>query len=156
METQLRRQKGEPLFHFSAHVYCGQTARYITIPLGTEVGLGPGDIVLDGDPATPESGTAAPIFGPCLLCPNGWTDQDATWYGDKPRPKPHYVIWGPSYPPKRSTSLFSAHVCCGQTDGSIKMPLGTEIGLDPGHIVSDRAQVPTTERGTAAPPPLGR
>jgi len=31
------------------------------MPLGTEVGLGPGDIVLDGDPAPP------PIFGPCLL-----------------------------------------------------------------------------------------
>jgi len=33
------------------------------MPLGTEVGLGPGDIVLDGDPASPsESGTAAPLF----------------------------------------------------------------------------------------------
>ena len=29
---------------FSAHVYCDQTARWITMPLGTEVGLGPGDI----------------------------------------------------------------------------------------------------------------
>jgi len=28
----------------SAHVYCGQTARWIKMPLGTEVGLGPGDI----------------------------------------------------------------------------------------------------------------
>jgi len=32
----------------SAHVYCGQTARWIKIPLGTEIGLGPNDIVLDG------------------------------------------------------------------------------------------------------------
>jgi len=23
-----------------------------------------------------------PILGPCLLWPNGWMDQDATWYGD--------------------------------------------------------------------------
>jgi len=29
-------------------VYCGQTAGWINVPLGTEVGLGPGDIVLDG------------------------------------------------------------------------------------------------------------
>jgi len=30
------------------------------MPVGTEVGLGPGDIVLDGDPASPtERGTAA-------------------------------------------------------------------------------------------------
>ena len=31
----------------------GQTARWIKIPLGMEVGLGPGGIVLDGDPAPP-------------------------------------------------------------------------------------------------------
>ena len=30
-------------------VYCGQTVRWIKLPLGTEVGLGPGHIVLDGD-----------------------------------------------------------------------------------------------------------
>jgi len=35
--------------HFSAHVYCGQTAGWIKMPLGTNVGLGPGHIVLDGD-----------------------------------------------------------------------------------------------------------
>ena len=35
------------------------------MPLGTEVGLGPGDIVLDGDPAPlPKKG--CPIFGPFL------------------------------------------------------------------------------------------
>jgi len=33
------------------------------MPIGTAVGLGPGDIVLDGDPAPPEErGTAAPGF----------------------------------------------------------------------------------------------
>ena len=36
---------------FSAHVYCGQTAGWIKMPLGAEVGLGLRDIVLDGDPA---------------------------------------------------------------------------------------------------------
>jgi len=46
--------------------------------LGTEVGLGPGDIMLDGDPAPPpmERGTAVPLlFGPCLLWRNGWPSQ---------------------------------------------------------------------------------
>jgi len=38
---------------FSAHVYCGQTAAWIKMPLGTEVGLGLRDIVLGGDPAPP-------------------------------------------------------------------------------------------------------
>jgi len=32
-------------------VYCGQTAGWIKMVLGMEVGLSPGDFVLDGDPA---------------------------------------------------------------------------------------------------------
>jgi len=36
---------------FSAPVYCGQMAGCIKMPLGMEVGLSPGDFVLDGDPA---------------------------------------------------------------------------------------------------------
>jgi len=40
--------------------------------LGMEIGLGPGDFVFDGDPAPPQKSTATqPIFGPCLLWPNG-------------------------------------------------------------------------------------
>ena len=34
-----------------------------------------------------------PIFSPCLLWPNRWMDQDATWCGDRPRPRRHYVGW---------------------------------------------------------------
>jgi len=34
-------------------VYCGQRVGWIKIPLGTEVGLGAGHSVLDGDPALP-------------------------------------------------------------------------------------------------------
>ena len=71
--------------HFSAHVYCGQTAGRIKIVFGTEVGLSLGDlVVLDGDPASPpqKGGRAhSPIFGPILLWPNGWMHQDATWHG---------------------------------------------------------------------------
>jgi len=37
---------------FLAHVCCGQTAGWIKMS-GTKVGLGPGDIVLDGDLTTP-------------------------------------------------------------------------------------------------------
>ena len=39
--------------------------------LGTDVGLGPGDIVLDGDPAPPDKWAQPPVFGPSLLWPNG-------------------------------------------------------------------------------------
>jgi len=66
METQPPREGAQKLPpHFSAHVYCGQTAGWIRIALDTETGLGPGDILADGDPAsTTERGTAAPLFGP--------------------------------------------------------------------------------------------
>jgi len=49
-------------------MYCGQTGGWIKMPLGTEVGLrtgdilGPGDIVLDEDPAPPKRGTAIAHF----------------------------------------------------------------------------------------------
>jgi len=53
-------------------VYCGQTVGWIKMPLGTEERLGPGDIVLDGKPAPPRKGAQqTPLFGPCLLWPNG-------------------------------------------------------------------------------------
>ena len=44
-------------------VYCGQTVGWIKMLLGRDVGLDPGDIVLDGDPApSTERGTAAPLL----------------------------------------------------------------------------------------------
>jgi len=47
------------------------------MPLGMEVGLGPGPgrIVLHGDPALPPKGEQPPNFGPCLLWPNGRPSQ---------------------------------------------------------------------------------
>ena len=46
-----------------------------------ELGLGPGDFVLGGDPAPPpQKGVDPQIFGPCLLCQNGWMDQDGSFY----------------------------------------------------------------------------
>ena len=53
------------------------------MPLGMEIGLGLRDIVFDVDPATPRKRDthSHPIFGPCLLWPNGWMDEDAAWYG---------------------------------------------------------------------------
>jgi len=46
------------------------------MPLGMEVGLSPGDFVLDGDAAPPQKGTEPPIFGLRLLWRNGCMDQD--------------------------------------------------------------------------------
>jgi len=101
-----------PPLQFSANVRCGQTAGWTKMLclVGMEVGLGPGDFVFDGDPATPEKKAHRP-------------------------------------------TQFLDHVYCGQTAGWMKTPLGTEVGLDlgPGHIVLDGV-LPLRENGTAAPP----
>ena len=55
-------------------VHCGQTIEWIKMKLGMQVGLGPGHIVLDGDPAPlPQRGTA-PQFLAHICC-----DQMAEW-----------------------------------------------------------------------------
>jgi len=54
------REKGAPtLTQFLGHVYFVQMARWMKTPLGTEVDLGPGHIVLDGVP-TPAKGAQQP------------------------------------------------------------------------------------------------
>jgi len=60
METQLHQKKRHSPTQFSSHVYCGQTAGWMKMPLGTEVDLGPGHIVLDGDSAPPAKGAQQP------------------------------------------------------------------------------------------------
>jgi len=96
-------KRAEPPKTFSAHVYCGQTAGWIKTVLDMEVGLNPGDFVLDGDPAPVPKGAEplSPIFGPCLLWPNSWMDQDGTWRGGGPWSRPHCARWGPSYPAQK-------------------------------------------------------
>ena len=63
--------------------------------LGMQVGLGPGHIVLDGDPAPSQ------IFGPFLLWPKGWMHQDATRYGGRPQPRGLCVRRGHSPPSQK-------------------------------------------------------
>jgi len=109
-------QKSGQSPQFSAHFYCDQTAGCVKMPLRIEVSLSPGNFVLDGDPAPPPKGTEPPIFGPRLLWPNRCIDQDATWYGGRPRPTRHCVRCGPSYPQKKGhthPAQFLAHVYCG-------------------------------------------
>jgi len=102
---------------FSANVRCGQTAGWTKMLLGMEVGLGPGekiglgpvDFVFDGDPATrrKKAHPPPPNFGPCPLWPNGWMDEDDTWYGKRHRPRPHCIRRGPSSLRKGHSSLPS-------------------------------------------------
>jgi len=54
-----------------------------------------------------------------------WMDEDATWCGSRPRPRPHCVRRGPSSPAKgaQHSPLFSAHVYCGLS------PISATAGL---------------------------
>jgi len=61
-DPALPRKKGTAPTQFLAHVYCGQTAGWIKMPLGTELNLGPGDVVLDGIAARPLKGAQPPSF----------------------------------------------------------------------------------------------
>ena len=78
------------------------------MPLGTEEGLGPDDIVLDEDPAPPSpkrGRSPSPIFSQFLLWPNGWMDQDDTWHGGGPWSKGHILLdKDPATLPKRGHS----------------------------------------------------
>ena len=98
------------------------------MPLGTKVGLGPGDIVSDGDlTPTPNKGRAQhPQFWP-MYC-----GQTAAWVKmpvgtGVDLGLGHIVLHEDPAPPKKrhSSPQFSALVYCGQTDGWIKMPLGS-------------------------------
>jgi len=72
-------------------------AKWIKMPLGAQLGLSPGRIVLDANPDPPKKGTAAPPqFSAHVCCGQmaGWIKiQDATWYGGRPRRWSHCVRW---------------------------------------------------------------
>ena len=74
MVTQLPSRKKGQNPQFSAHLYYGQTAGCIKMPLGTKVGLYPGDLVLDGYPAPLPKKGAEPQISAHVYC-----DQTARW-----------------------------------------------------------------------------
>jgi len=68
MWTQLPPEKGHPHpTQFLAHFYCGQMAGRMKTPLGTEVDLGQGHIVLDGVPAPAKGAQQPQSFGPMSI-----------------------------------------------------------------------------------------
>jgi len=152
--ASLSKNGGGPPPQFSVHFYCGQTVGCIKMPLSIELGRPqPRRLSVRWGPALlPRKGAEPPDFGPILLRPNGWMNQDATWYGGRPQPRRLCVGWG-SNPPQigGGAPQFSAHVHCGQTAAWIKMPLGVKVGLDPGHIVVDGDPAPLCKKGAESP-----
>ena len=81
--------------------------------LGTEVNLGPGDVVLDGVAVPPKRGTAAPKFSVHVYCGQtaGWMKTPLSTELDL-GPRPHCVRGGPSSPAKGAQQpFFRAHYC---------------------------------------------
>jgi len=121
-----KKRDGAPL-KFSAHVYCGQTAGWIKMALGMEVGLSPGDFVLDGDP----KGAQSPQFSTNVRCgqTTGWTKMALgmevgigpdvfVFDGDRATPRTEGTP---------TTTQCLAHVYCGQTAGWMKTPPTAEL-----------------------------
>jgi len=90
-------------------VYCGQTVGWIKMKLLMEVGLGPGQIVLDGDLA-PKKWGHRPNFRTMSVVAKRLD-------GGRPRSRQHYVRWGPSSQKMGTQTQFSDYVCRGQTAG---------------------------------------
>ena len=130
---------------------------WIKIALGMEVGLGPGHIVLDGDPALlPKKGAEPPPnFRPIFIVGKRLDASRCHLVWRYASVRRLCVRWGPSLPPQKGGAPleFSAHVCCGKTAAWIKMPLGTEVDLGLRDIVldGDPASPPAKEH-TARPP----
>ena len=161
MGTQHPPKKGtEPPPEFLARVYYGQTAGCIKMPLGMEVGLSPGDFLLDGDPAPPsqKEGGAPPQLSAMSIVAKRL--DGSRWYlaWRWALSGPHCARWGPSPLPKKGAEpppQFLVHFYCGQTAGCIKMPLGMEVGLSPGDFVLNGDPDPSPKRGRSSPQIFG-
>jgi len=122
----------------------------------------------------------SPTFGPCLLWPKGWMDQDGTCHEGGPWSRPHCSRWDPApllkkgaEPPPQFRPIFGRlfALCCQtvvcpiclscvsvtlvyfrQTLGPIKMPLGMKVGFDPGDFVLDRDPAQSPKRGRSPLP----
>jgi len=96
---------------------------WIKMSLGMEVGLGPGDFVLDGDPAPLPKRGAEPLrrFSAHVYCGQTAGRMKLVLGMEVGLSPADYVLDGnPGLPsPKggRNTPKFSAHVYCGQTAG---------------------------------------
>jgi len=109
--------------------------------LGTAVGLGPGHIVFDGDPAPQQNGHSPPNFRPMSIVAKGWMHQDTTWQGGIAYLGPGDIVLDedPASPRGYRVPQFSAHVCCGQRLDGSRCP-GREVDLGLGDIVLDGVQ----------------
>jgi len=81
-----------------------------------------------------------------MLWPNGWMDQDATWYEGRPRPWPHWVRWGPSSTPPvyGPCPLWALCYMRTQLPPQKKTGEGTAPNVLPMSIVTKRSPISAT------------
>ena len=142
----------------------------------TQVGLGPGHIVLNGDIGPLPQRGIAPNFRPISVVAK-WLDGSRCHLGKEVGLDPSDIVLDgepvacfpkngavldsgdivldgdPAPPPPKGGKVpqFSAHVYCDQTVAWIKMPLGMEVGLGPGHIVLHGEPALPRQKGGTAP-----
>jgi len=84
-------------------------------------------------------------------------DQDATWYGNRPRPRRLCVTWGPRSPPKKGSGAPPANflpmfIVAKRLDGSRwYLAVGIEVGLSRGECVRWGPSLPP-QKGAEPPP----
>jgi len=145
-------------FPFSAHICCGHMAGWIKMPLGMEVGLGPGDFLLVGDPGPPfQKGSEPPHFA------HVYCGQSAGYIkmplGMEVGLSPgDFVLDGDLAPlPRRGRNPLPnlrPMSIVAQMAGCITIPLGMAVGLSPGDCVR-WGPSPLSKKGRS-PPIFGR
>jgi len=103
---------------------------------------------------------SCPVLSVCnvgALWPNGSTDPDETWHRGRPRTRPHFVRWGPSFPPPKRTQspILGPHLLWPNDwmdqdatwYGGRPRPRPRCVRWGPNS--------PPTERGTSVPPLFG-
>jgi len=140
------------------------------MPLGTEVDLGPGHIVLDGSQLPAKGAQQLPFFSAHVYCGHGRPSQlllNPCWYCKyrrrywcryfkisdigsvfgRPFVKQFAHAIGPLSRLPVCLILSVTLVYCGQTVGWIKMKHGVQVGLGPGHVL-DGYPLPPPQRDT--------
>jgi len=108
-----------------------------------------------GPSSPPPKGHSPPIFGPCLLRPNGWMMKLVLGMEVDLSPGDFVLDVDPvPFPQKRGgapSPIFGPFYCC-QMAQCIKMPLDMDVGLSPGDFVLDGDPVfPPQQRGRRPP-----
>ena len=143
---------------FSAHVYCGQTAGWINIPLCMAVRGRPRPrrLCVRWDSTLPpkKKGTVPPNIWPNVYCRQtaGWIKMPlGTEVGLGPG---DVVLDGYPAPPKRGTApcFRPMSIVAKRLDGwGRHLVRKTEVDLGPGHIVLDGDPAPPPQKGHSSP-----